>query len=318
MQLVVNDITKRFGEKLALGGVSFTAVSGRPMGLLGRNGAGKTTAMRIIMNIFEPDSGTVSLDGQPIDPRTVRLGYLPEERGLYQKLPIGEQMLYFARLRGMSRADADTAITRWLGRLGMTAERSKKLETLSKGNQQRIQLALTLLHDPDVVILDEPFSGLDPVNATQLREIIAEVAASGKLVIFSSHQMGAVESFCDDIVILNKGQVSVSGTLSELRAASPRDRIRIVAQDGTAAEEIAARYGSCDTAKQGFVLTMSDLQARDRLLAELVSADVGIITFETMEPSLEEIFVEAAGEEPAPDLTAPVEDSPRKRGRRRR
>ena len=305
MQLVVNDITKRFGEKLALGGVSFSAVSGRPLGLLGRNGAGKTTAMRIIMNIFEPDSGTVSLDGQPIDPRTVRLGYLPEERGLYQKLPIGEQML-------------NTSINHWLGRLGMTAERSKKLETLSKGNQQRIQLALTLLHDPDVVILDEPFSGLDPVNATQLREIVAEVAASGKLVIFSSHQMGAVESFCDDIVILNKGQVSVSGTLSELRAASPRDRIRIVAQDGTAAEEIAARYGSCVPAKQGFVLTMSDLQARDRLLAELVSADVGIITFETMEPSLEEIFVEAAGEEPAPDLTAPVEDTPRKRGRRRR
>lgn len=296
MQLIVQGLCKTFGDTQALRGVSFTARSGSPMGLLGRNGAGKTTAMRIIMNIFDPDEGSVLLDGTPIVRSGAKLGYLPEERGLYRNVTVGDQLVYFARLRGMTRIAAEKAVSEWLERLDMGDYRRKKVETLSKGNQQRIQLALALINDPDVVILDEPFSGLDPVNALQLRRIVSEVATKDKLVIFSSHQMHAVEDFCDDIVILRKGEVVLDDMLSDLRARSPKNRIRI-SPDAPALAEVAGRFGTVSSGKDGLVVTLRNETDRRALLSAVASCGTDIAAFETVEPTLEEIFVSVAGED---------------------
>lgn len=298
MKLTVQGLEKTFGETQALRGVSFTAQSGSPLGLLGRNGAGKTTAMRIIMDIFKPDSGEVLLDGKPIDKAGVRLGYLPEERGLYRSVPVGEQLVYFARLRGLTKSAAAKAVNDWLERLGMSEYAKKKVETLSKGNQQRIQLALALINDPEVVILDEPFSGLDPVNAMQLRQIVSEVATKDRLVIFSSHQMNAVEDFCDDIVILKKGQVVLDDMLSDLRARSPRNRIRITPYTEELAA-VAGKYGTSKQVRDMLTVTLVHEQDRMKLMGEIAGSGIDTTSFEVAAPTLEEIFVSVAGEDEA-------------------
>ena len=189
MILELRNIDKSFGEKEVLKGVSFTAEGGKAFGLLGRNGAGKTTSIRILMNVFPANSGEVLIDREPIDYDKIGIGYLPEERGLYPKKLIIDQLVYFAELKGMSAKDAVKAVDYWLGRLGMSEYRNKRLDTLSKGNQQKIQLITALAHDPDIVILDEPFSGLDPVNAMLLKDVVKEQISKGKIVLFSSHQM---------------------------------------------------------------------------------------------------------------------------------
>ena len=206
MKLEVKDLRKSFGDKEVLHGISFSIESGRALGLLGRNGAGKTTTIRILMDVFRANSGTITVDGKPFHPRDFRIGYLPEERGLYPKKGVQEQLIYLAQLRGSSRSDAKRQSERWLKRLGVEEYAQRKLETLSKGNQQKVQLAQTLVCDPDLVILDEPFSGLDPVNSQILKDVIREQIEAGKLVIFSSHQMSYVEEFCEDIVLINHGE----------------------------------------------------------------------------------------------------------------
>ncbi|MCQ2489683.1 MAG: ATP-binding cassette domain-containing protein, partial [Clostridia bacterium] len=205
MILEVKDITKNFGEKSVLKGISFSAQSGEALGLLGRNGAGKTTTIRIIMQLFPPNSGEVLVDGKPLSIREINVGYMPEERGLYPKKKIMEQLIYFAELKGVSKDVAIERANKLLDRLQMTEYKDAKLETLSKGNQQKIQLVTTLISNPDIVILDEPFSGLDPVNAMLLKDVVRELIADGKIVIFSSHQMNYIEEFCNNIVIINGG-----------------------------------------------------------------------------------------------------------------
>ena len=213
MQLQLNNIAKYFGDKPVLNGISLHVDAGRAFGLLGRNGAGKTTTIRILMNVFPPTSGNVTLDGKPIDYAKTKFGYLPEERGLYPKKTIVEQLTYFAMLKGMDKAAAVASVDKWLARLDMSAYRDKRLDTLSKGNQQKIQLITALTHDPDVVILDEPFSGLDPVNAMLLKDVVRETIDKGKIVLFSSHQMNYIEEFCDDIAILADGKIALQGDL---------------------------------------------------------------------------------------------------------
>ena len=199
MVLELRNIDKSFGEKEVLKGVSFTAEGGKAFGLLGRNGAGKTTSIRIIMNVFPANGGEVLLDGKPIDYNKIGLGYLPEERGLYPKKPVIDQLAYFAELKGMSAKEAVRAVDDWLDRLGMTEYRNKRLDTLSKGNQQKIQLITALAHNPHIVILDEPFSGLDPVNAMLLKDVVKEQIAKGKIVLFSSHQIIPIKKGCHPI-----------------------------------------------------------------------------------------------------------------------
>ena len=227
MKLEVKDLRKSFGDKEVLHGISFSIESGRALGLLGRNGAGKTTTIRILMDVFRANSGTITVDGKPFHPRDFRIGYLPEERGLYPKKGVQEQLIYLAQLRGSSRSDAKRQSERWLKRLGVEEYAQRKLETLSKGNQQKVQLAQTLVCDPDLVILDEPFSGLDPVNSQILKDVIREQIEAGKLVIFSSHQMSYVEEFCEDIVLINHGEIVLSGNLDQIKREYGHNRLVI-------------------------------------------------------------------------------------------
>ena len=257
MILELKNIDKSFGEKEVLKGVSFTAEGGKAFGLLGRNGAGKTTSIRILMNVFPANSGEVLIDGKPIDYDKIGIGYLPEERGLYPKKLIIDQLVYFAELKGMSAKDAVKAVDYWLGRLGMSEYRNKKLDTLSKGNQQKIQLVTALAHNPDIVILDEPFSGLDPVNAMLLKDVVKEQIAKGKIVLFSSHQMSYIEEFCDSIAIINAGKVAISGDLHEIKRTYPRDKIVVSTQ---APEKIKADLGDICTEREDGMLLISSCQ----------------------------------------------------------
>ncbi len=314
MELRLDGITKTFGEKRVLEEITFSAAGGAAMGLLGRNGAGKTTTIRIIMGVFPPDSGRVLLEAQPIDRTEVRFGYLPEERGLYPKQKIIDQMVYIGRLRGLSRQEAKKSADYWLERLEMGQYRDALLRTLSKGNQQKIQLGVCLLHNPDIVILDEPFSGLDPVNAQLLKEIVSEQAAAGKIVLFSSHQMGYVEEFCDSIAILDKGRIALEGNLRDIKRSYDRTRILVALDGGDSAGRLEAlrAAGGLDgfvadispeipgkAAENGAaaVVRVAAPADKDRLLAAILAAGQRVETFQVMEPTLEQIFVERVGEE---------------------
>ena len=293
MILELKNIDKSFGEKEVLKGVSFTAEGGKAFGLLGRNGAGKTTSIRILMNEFPANSGEVLIDGKPIDYDKIGIGYLPEERGLYPKKLIIDQLVYFAELKGMSAKDAVKAVDYWLGRLGMSEYRNKRLDTLSKGNQQKIQLITALAHDPDIVILDEPFSGLDPVNAMLLKDVVKEQIAKGKIVLFSSHQMSYIEEFCDSIAIINAGKVAISGDLHEIKRTYPRDKIVVSTQDP---EKIMADLGDICTEREDgtLLIQLASPDEKQSMMKRLVES-YDIDEVKVFEPSLNDIFVEYAG-----------------------
>lgn len=295
MLLELKNIDKSFGEKKVLKGVSFVAESGKAFGLLGRNGAGKTTSIRILMNVFPADAGEVLTDGKPIDYDKISLGYLPEERGLYPKKLIIDQLVYFAELKGMKRTDAVQSVDRWLKRLELYEYRNKRLDTLSKGNQQKIQLITALAHDPQIVILDEPFSGLDPVNAILLKDVVKEQIARGKIVLFSSHQMSYIEEFCDSIAILNAGKVVLHGNLREIKRNYVRDRL-VVRTDNP--EQIKADFkDDCTVQEDGSLIlrlaSPNDKQTAMKHLAEKYDID----EIKVFEPSLNDIFVEYAVEQ---------------------
>ena len=293
MILELKNIDKSFCEKEVLKGVSFTAEGGKAFGLLGRNGAGKTTSIRILMNVFPANGGEVLIDGKPIDYNKIGIGYLPEERGLYPKKLIIDQLVYFAELKGMSAKDAVKAVDYWLGRLGMSEYRNKRLDTLSKGNQQKIQLITALAHDPDIVILDEPFSGLDPVNAMLLKDVVKEQISKGKIVLFSSHQMSYIEEFCDSIAIINAGKVAISGDLHEIKRTYPRDKIVVSTQ---VPEKIMADLGDICTEREDgtLLIQLASPDEKQSMMKRLVES-YDIDEVKVFEPSLNDIFVEYAG-----------------------
>ena len=294
MILELRNIEKSFGEKKVLTGVSFKAEGGKAFGLLGRNGAGKTTSIRILMDVFPANSGEVLIDGQPIDYNKIGIGYLPEERGLYPKKIIIDQLTYFAELKGMSHKDAVAAVDYWLGRLGMTEYRNKRLDTLSKGNQQKIQLITALAHDPDIVILDETFSGLDPVNAMLLKDVVKEQIGKGKIVLFSSHQMSYIEEFCDSIAILNAGKVALHGDLHDIKRDYPRERLAVRTESS---EKILADFGDvCTVMENGdLMIQLASADEKKTVMARLVE-NYDIDEVKVFEPSLNDIFVEYAGD----------------------
>ena len=299
MILELKNIEKSFGAKKVLEGVSFTARSGKAFGLLGRNGAGKTTSIRILMDVFPADGGQVLMDGKPIDYHRVGIGYLPEERGLYPKKLIIDQLTYFAELKGMSHKAAVKAVDYWLQRLGMMEYRNKRLDTLSKGNQQKIQLVTALAHDPDIVILDEPFSGLDPVNAMLLKDVVKEQIAKGKIVLFSSHQMSYIEEFCDSIAILNRGKVVLHGDLHDIKRDYPRDRLVIRTENP---EPILAAFGAlCTRMENGSLMLKLDSPAEKKPMMKKLVELYDIDEVKVFEPSLNDIFVEYAGDAPVED-----------------
>ena len=294
MILELKNIEKSFGVKKVLTGVSFKAEGGKAFGLLGRNGAGKTTSIRILMDVFPANSGEVLIDGQPIDYNKIGIGYLPEERGLYPKKIIIDQLTYFAELKGMSRKEAVKSIDYWLGRLGMTEYRNKKLETLSKGNQQKIQLITALAHNPDIIILDEPFSGLDPVNAMLLKDVVKEQISKGKIVLFSSHQMSYIEEFCDSIAILNNGIVALHGDLHDIKRDYPRDRLVVKTETPDA---IIADFGaSCTVMDNGDLMIRLGSHSEKKATMTRLVEGYDIDEVKVFEPSLNDIFVEYAGD----------------------
>lgn len=304
MKLEVKEIRKSFGEKEVLHGVSFEVESGKALGLLGRNGAGKTTTIRILMDVFHANSGEILIDGKKFVPSEYQIGYLPEERGLYPKRTVMEQMMYLAQLRGLDKKTAETNAKRWLNRLEVAEYETRKLETLSKGNQQKVQLAATLVADPDIVILDEPFSGLDPVNSQILKDVVSELIADGKLVIFSSHQMSYVEEFCDHIAIINQGEVVLAGRLKEIKQAYGEKQL-VLAAENLSQEELADRVEkefadivSLSGKKREFlILELVDGHTKKELLERLAKSDIGVERFGNYEPSLNDIFVAKVGEQ---------------------
>lgn len=294
MLLELKNINKSFGEKEVLRKISFRAESGKAFGLLGRNGAGKTTTIRILMNVFSADSGDILIDGKPIDHRQISIGYLPEERGLYPKKIILDQLVYFAELKGMNKRDAVKSVNYWLDRLGMTEYRNKRLDTLSKGNQQKIQLVTALAHDPHIVILDEPFSGLDPVNAMLLKDVVKEQIAKGKIVLFSSHQMSYIEEFCDSIAIINKGEIAISGELYDIKRNYVRDRLVVFS---TESEQILADLGdACTLREDGSLLVRLTSPSEKAAVMKKLVERYDIDELKVFEPSLGDIFVEYAGD----------------------
>lgn len=293
MTLELKNINKSFGDNQVLKGISFTAESGHAFGLLGRNGAGKTTSIRILMNVFPADSGEILIDGKPIDYDKIGIGYLPEERGLYPKKVIIDQLVYFAELKGMSAKDATKAVDYWLDRLGMSEYRNKRLDTLSKGNQQKIQLITALAHNPDIVILDEPFSGLDPVNAMLLKDVVKEQISKEKIVLFSSHQMSYIEEFCDSIAIINAGKIAISGDLREIKRNYPRDKIVVFSQNR---EKIKADLtDACTERDDGSLLIQLPSPDDKQNMMKRIVESYDVDEVKVYEPSLNDIFVEYAG-----------------------
>ncbi len=302
MQFAVENLHKSFGEKQVLKDVSFSTESGKAFGLLGRNGAGKTTTIRIIMDVFPADSGNVLLNGEPMVREKVNVGYLPEERGLYPKVNILEQLVYLGRLRGMTAHDAKENSMKWLRRLSMDEYANKKLDTLSKGNQQKIQLTAALVSDPDFVILDEPFSGLDPVNAMLLKDVVRELIDSGKIVLFSSHQMNYVEEFCDSIAILHHGEIVLSGSIRELRHAKGRNNWLIQTGETEKAlrfcrESLSGLVKNVRAVKEGAAVELVQEGRESELLSAVASSGLTVDGVQLMTPTLNDIFVATTGDD---------------------
>ncbi len=304
MKLEVRGIRKSFGEKEVLHGVSFEVEGGRALGLLGRNGAGKTTTIRILMDVFHANSGEILFDGKKFVPSKHRIGYLPEERGLYPKRTVFEQMIYLAELRGMKSTEVKESARKWLARLQVSEYENRKLETLSKGNQQKVQLAATLVHNPEIVILDEPFSGLDPVNSQILKDVVNDLIAEGRLVIFSSHQMSYVEEFCDNIAIINQGEVVLAGELREIKKEYGRNRLMLSAENLTLdelSEQVEKEWQDLAVIsgkkKEFLVLELQQGKERRAVLEKLAKSDFEVDKFGSYEPTLNDIFVAKVGEQ---------------------
>jgi ABC-2 type transport system ATP-binding protein len=299
MSLIVDSITKRFGEVVALSDASFTVEPGRIFGLLGANGAGKTTSMRIVLDILRPDSGHVTWQGKPnIELPRRTWGYLPEERGLYPRMKVGEQLRFFAALYGVSDESARAEIDEWLERFRIPDYLDRKVEELSKGNQQKIQFIAAILHDPDVLIMDEPFTGLDPVNVRLLKEAFLEMRDRGKTLIFSTHQMEQVEELCESIAIMDRGRVVVSGAVRDVKRAMGRQVVRLATNgDGRGLEWLADVPGVTLTAEREDYVELQVPADRDPETILHAALDRGdrVTRFEIADPTLEEIFVEHVG-----------------------
>lgn len=303
MALKVNQISKHFGEKQVLNQVSFTVQKGKALGLLGRNGAGKTTSIRIIMGVLPSDGGNIELNGKPFERGKVRIGYLPEERGMYPKEKILNQLVYFGELKGIPPRQAKASAMRLLNRMQMAEHAHKTLDTLSKGNQQKIQLALTLIDDPDIVILDEPFSGLDPVNAMLLKDMVLELIQNDKIVLFSSHQMNYIEEFCDDIAVIHQGEIVLSGSIQEIKRGYDRRIIEVQSPDAQAVFHVMKQQqpdwlAGLEYSGQRLTVTLKHPQDKAQLIRHLSEQQLDIDSFQVYEPSLSDIFVEYTGDEP--------------------
>jgi ABC-2 type transport system ATP-binding protein len=295
--LQVENVVKQFGEFTAVNKISFEVKSGRIFGFLGPNGAGKTTTIRMIVGITAPDEGTIELFGQKITPEIQdKIGYLPEERGLYKKMKVNEQLRYFAALKGIAQKEADKRIDFWLEKLKLSDWKLKKSSDLSKGMSQKIQFIATVLHEPELIILDEPFSGLDPVNAEVLIETIAELKANGKTIIFSTHLMETAERLCDDIILINKSKKIIGGTLREVKESFSKNLIALRCVGGEKVLEDKDLVANIVKHSDELEVELAQNTDSQVLLKKLIESNAVVTKFEKIEPSLNDIFIEKVKE----------------------
>ena len=296
MSLVLKDVSKSFGEKKVVDNISFSLEKPGVFGLLGTNGAGKTTTIRMLLGIIKKGSGEITWKGKTVDRKNVNFGYLPEERGIYPKTKILDQLMYFAELKGMKKDEALTEINKWAKELKVEEYLQLNAEKLSKGNQQKIQFMTAIIHNPELVVLDEPFSGLDPVNTEILKNIIINLVKNGKYVIMSAHQMATIEEFCSDILILNKGKTVLQGNLKEIKKQYPSNRVKINVDNDikTYIKEFDLEIEN--EANNNYILKIIDEEQAHKLLNRIINAGIKVDKFEIMKPTLNDIFIEKVGE----------------------
>ena len=295
--LILEHVTKRYGEFTAVNDLSLKVRPGRVFGLIGPNGAGKTTTIRMIVNIIVPDTGRVELFGQQMTSALQdRIGYLPEERGLYKKMKVGEQLRFFAELKGLRGNEANQRIDNWLRMLQLTDWKDKRTKDLSKGMQQKVQFITAVIHNPDLVILDEPFSGLDPVNVDLMKETILEQKAAGKTIILSTHQMEIAEKLCDDVCMINRAHKVLDGRLREIRRSFSRNAVALQFEGAADLLNDADLVASKRQTADDLEVLLAPGVSPQTLLKRLVEGGVVVTKFELVEPSLHDIFIEKARE----------------------
>lgn len=299
MSLIVKNVSKSFGDNKAVDNLSFEIDRPGVFGLLGTNGAGKTTTIRMILGIMEKDEGEITWNGKPINRNTVKYGYMPEERGIYPKVRVMEQLVYFAQLRGLSRSKATQEAKYWLERLGVPEYAGVQAEKLSKGNQQKIQLIAALIHHPELIFMDEPFSGLDPINTDIFKSVIGELIDNKCTIIMSSHQMSTMEQYCSDLVILNKGRSVLYGNLREIKSGYGHTNLSLGCAQ-SAAEQVLKSADKYDVrliekTVGGFEFKIGGDEAAQAFLRDLIDNNIFPERFEIREPSLHEIFIEKVG-----------------------
>ncbi len=295
--LNVSSVSKKFGDKTAVDNISFNIEKPGVFGLLGTNGAGKTTTIRMILGILERDKGVITWKGKPVTRETVKFGYLPEERGLYPKAKITEQLMYFGKLRGIDRKSVKNTIDYWFDRLKVTEYINSTAEQLSKGNQQKIQLITALVHDPELLILDEPLSGLDPVNADLFKSVINELVEKDKYIIMSSHHMQSIEDYCKDLLILKNGQTLLQGNLKEIKAGYGRTNLTVNCQEDIHSLIKAQDISLLSKTAESYELKIKSDDQAYILLEKMLQSKIKFDKFEIREPSLHEIFIEKVGEQ---------------------
>lgn len=292
--LDIRNLRKQFSDQIAVDDISFGIRKGSIFGLLGPNGAGKTTLLRMITGIFYPDAGNILLDGKPFDPLqdVARIGYMPEERGLYKKMKIGEQAMYLARLKGLSRKEASERVHRWFEKFQMESWWNKKVEDLSKGMSQKLQFVTTVLHEPELIILDEPFSGLDPVNANLIKDEIFRLALEGRTIIFSTHRMEQVEEICDHIILVNKGRKILDGTVRQVRQDFKEHLYRISFEQEVLPEHLAIHLFELKGRKENeLTIRKAEGYTTNDILSYFIGQGLVIQSFQELLPSLNDIFI---------------------------
>ena len=296
MGLILKNVSKTFVGKKAVDNISLTLEKPGVFGLLGTNGAGKTTTIRMLLGIIKKDSGEITWNGKKVERKNVNFGYLPEERGVYPKTKIYDQLMYFAELKGMQREQADEEIKKWAKELKVEEYLQMPAEKLSKGNQQKIQFMTAIIHNPELVVLDEPFSGLDPVNTEILKNIIIDLVSKGKYIIMSAHQMATIEEFCSDILILNRGKTVLQGNLKEIKKTYPANRVQVYADRNI--DKYIEEFGLQKENEKNneYTIKINDEEVAHKLLDKLVKDGVRIEKFEIMKPTLNDIFIEKVGE----------------------
>ena len=296
MGLKVENVSKHFGEKLAVDNISFDINKPGVFGLLGTNGAGKSTTIRMMLGILKKDSGEITWNGKKVERKNVNFGYLPEERGIYPKSKIYEQLLYFAELKGMKKEEASKEIDYWMDKLKVSEYKNMTAEKLSKGNQQKVQFITAILNDPELIVLDEPFSGLDPVNTELLKEVILELVEKGKYIVMSSHQMTSIEEFCSDVVIINKGKTVLKGNLKEIKDTYKANRLIINTKQDITAEVKELNLNIEKNIDNNYEIKIENEEIAHTLLKNLVNRNIEIDKFELKKPTLNDIFIEKVGE----------------------